>query len=181
MKNILAIIGSTSKKSANRYLVNVIRELASGNFSVTIADDLAALPHFSPEASVENTPQVVLDFRKAVQDSDGIIICTPEYIFSIPSVLKNAFEWCVSVTVFSHKPVGLITASASGQKAHEELKLIAKTIECNFTEGTTLLIQGIKGKIDAEGNLTDTKTMNDLKLFVKNFDALIHQEIKKEV
>jgi NAD(P)H-dependent FMN reductase len=39
----------------------------------------------------------------------------------LTSGLKNAIEWCVSTTVFSDKPIGLITASASGQKGHEDL------------------------------------------------------------
>ncbi|WP_262886208.1 NADPH-dependent FMN reductase [Sphingobacterium sp. 18053] len=36
-------------------------------------------------------------------------MCLPEYIFSIPSGLKNSIEWCISTTVFSDKPVGIIT------------------------------------------------------------------------
>ena len=69
------------------------------------------------------------------------MICTPEYIFSLPSGLKNAIEWCVATTVFSEKPIGVITASADGQKGHEELQMIIKTVMARFTTETTLLIQ----------------------------------------
>nr|WP_298555227.1 NAD(P)H-dependent oxidoreductase [uncultured Algibacter sp.] len=31
-------------------------------------------------------------------------MCTPEYVFSIPSGLKNTIEWCVSTNAFSNKP-----------------------------------------------------------------------------
>lgn len=74
------------------------------------------------------------------------MISTPEYIFSIPSGLKNAIEWCVSTNVFSDKPLGLITASANGLKGHEVLQMIMRTLETRFNENTLLLIQGIKGK-----------------------------------
>jgi len=37
--------------------------------------------------------------------------------------LKNAIEWCVSTTVFTDKPTGIITASASGANGHAKLKL----------------------------------------------------------
>lgn len=84
----------------------------------------------------------------------------------IPSGLKNLLEWCVSTTVFSEKPVGLITASASGLKGHEELKLIMETIQANFIEETTLLIQGIKGKVNPEGQITDQITINRLTEFL---------------
>src|SRR5690606_15804926 len=93
--------------------------------------------------------------------------------FSIPSGLKNALEWCVSTTVFSDKPTGLITASASGQKGHEELQLIMKTVMAAFTEETILLIQGVKGKINDKGEITDTKTRGDLTKFIKSYKNVV--------
>lgn len=136
-------------------------------------DNLQRLPHFNPELSLANTPQSVLHLRAAVAAADGILICTPEYIFSLPGGLKNVFEWCVATTVFSGKPVGLITASAHGVKGHEELQRIVRTLEGRFTDETTLLIQGIKGKIDAEGAISDPKTKEQVEAFVKAFEALV--------
>lgn len=101
------------------------------------------------------------------------MICTPEYVFSIPSGLKNAIEWCVSTTVFSDKPIGLITAAASGQKGHEELQLIIKTVMTKFTPETTLLIPGIKGKIDDKGEITDSKTKEVLTRFISAYQNLV--------
>lgn len=91
-----------------------------------------------------------------------------------PNRLKNAVEWCVSTVVFSNKPIGIITASASGEKGHEELKLIMKTIQARFTEETSLLIQGVKGKVDKEGAIKDQDTENKLKLFVREFIQLVN-------
>jgi chromate reductase len=172
-KNIFAIIGSAGKSSANLRLVEKIAELSQDEFEVTIFDKLSELPHFNPELSLNSTPELILKFRELVANAEGIIICTPEYVFSIPSGLKNAIEWCVSTTVFSGKPIGLITASASGIKGHEELKLIMRTVETAFNDQTTLLIPGIKGKIDDKGNISDVKTSNDLINFVSSFKALV--------
>ena len=174
-KNIFAIIGSASKNSSNLKLIRMIAELSKDALNITVFENLAALPHFDLERSTENTPQAILDFRNELLKADGILISTPEYIFSIPSGLKNAIEWCVSTTVFSKKPIGLITASASGVKAHEELKLIMKTVETIFTEETTLLIQGIKGKIDQQGNINDSKTQKELNDFTKAFITLVEK------
>jgi chromate reductase len=171
-KNIFAIVGSASKNSSNLKLVERIAELTQAEFNFTIFDSLTELPHFNPELSVENTPLEILNFRETILKADGLLICTPEYIFSIPSGLKNAIEWCVSTTVFSGKPLGLITASASGLKAHEELQLIMRTLETKFNECTLLLIQGIKGKFE-NGNIVDTKTVNDLNVFIKGFKDLL--------
>jgi chromate reductase, NAD(P)H dehydrogenase (quinone) len=172
-KNIFAIIGSASENSSNLKLVNKISELTQEYFNVTVFDNLALLPHFNSELSIENTPQTILDFREIILKADGVLICTPEYVFSIPSRLKNAIEWCVATTVFSQKPLGIITASASGQKGHEELKLIMRTVEAHFTEATTLLIPGIKSKIDEEGNILDEPVLKKLTSFIQSYEELV--------
>ena len=172
-KNIFAIIGSASENSSNQRLVEYIAELTKDYFHVTVFNVLKTLPHFDPALSIANTPDQVLAFRDSIEAADAILICTPEYVFSIPSGLKNSLEWCVSTTVFADKPTGLITASASGKKGHEELKLIMRTVMARFTEVTTLLIQGIKGKIDEEGNIVDESTHTDLVNFVDAFKSLV--------
>src|SRR5262249_52118632 len=120
-KNILAINGSASEQSHNLKLLKHIAALTQEAFNITIIHSLKSLPPFDPELSAENPPGIISEFRNKVSTAEGIIICTPEYVFSIPSGLKNAIEWCVATTVFSHKPLGIITASANGQKGHEEL------------------------------------------------------------
>lgn len=172
-KKIFVIIGSASQNSANQKLVDNFASLTKDTFNLTIFNDLKTLPHFDPKLSTDNPPTPIADFRNAIKNADGILICTPEYIFSIPSGLKNAIEWCVSTTVFSDKPIGLITASASGQKGHEELQMIMKTVMTNFTDETTLLIQGIKGKLNEQGEIIDTKTKDDLLRFIKAYKILI--------
>jgi NAD(P)H-dependent FMN reductase len=175
-KNVFVIIGSASSNSANQKLIDNIAGLTSDEWTFTIYSDLKALPHFDPELSIANTPPSVIEFRRLVEHADGVIICTPEYVFSIPSGLKNAIEWCVSTTVFSDKPVGLITASASGVKGHEELQLIMKTIMAIFTQETTLLIQGLKGKVNEQGEIKDPTTLTAVNNFITSFQAVLNQE-----
>jgi chromate reductase len=173
-KNIFVINGSASHNSANKKLIDHIWELTKDDFDLKIFNGLKALPHFDPELSTDDPPKTIDLFRKEIEYADGVLICTPEYVFSIPSGLKNAIEWCVAATVFSDKPTGLITASASGEKGHEELKLIMRTIMAKFTDETTLLIQGVKGKINDEG-ITDKKTEDDLKKFIEAFKILVKE------
>lgn len=175
-KNIFAVIGSASSNSANHKVVEKIASLTSEEFNLTIYNDLKTLPHFDPELSADNPPKQIVEFRKSIEQADGVVICTPEYVFSIPSGLKNAIEWCIATTIFSDKPIGLITASASGQKGHEELQLIMKTAMAKFTDETCLLIQGIKGKFDEQGNLTDNETKKQLDKFVDALKKLINEK-----
>lgn len=170
---IFIIIGSASKNSVNEKLIDIFINLTNDFSDITVYNDLKMLPHFDPELSTDHPPTAIIDFRNNIEKADAILICTPEYVFSIPSGLKNAIEWCVSTTVFSEKPIGLITASASGEKGHEELQLIMKTMMAKFTNETTLLIQGVKGKINEQGQLTDGKTKEEFIKFIEAFKKLI--------
>lgn len=175
MKTILAIIGSASENSTNQRLVEFLASQTKNELNWIVFNELKSLPHFDPELSVNNPPKEVQDLRKLVEQSDGILICTPEYVFSIPSGLKNALEWCVSTTVFSDKPTGLITASAQGEKGHEELQLIMLTLTAKLNPGTTLLISGIKSKISELGEITNLETRSELERFLKSFLVVLSE------
>ncbi|MFH6992317.1 NADPH-dependent FMN reductase [Flavobacterium sp. FlaQc-48] len=167
---ILAITGSTRKNSSNFKILKFISEHIKTEFEVEIFEGLDEIPHFNPDLDNEKPPEKVKDFRDRIIESDGIIICTPEYVFSLPGSLKNALEWCVSTTIFSNKTTGLITASASGEMAHDQLSLIMKTLEAKFDEDIQLLIQGIRGKINEEGKIVNEETAIALQQFIGHFE-----------
>jgi len=77
--------------------------------------------------------------------------------------------------VFSDKPTGIITASASGEKGHEELQLIMKTVMAKFIPETTLLIQGVKAKVNINGEIINKETEDAVREFVKSFIKLIER------
>lgn len=167
---IFAINGSTRKDSSNFKILKYISDNIRQDFEIEIFSALDQLPHFNPDLDQEPLPEKVMQFRNKINDADGILICTPEYVFSLPGTLKNALEWCVSTTIFSGKKSGLITASASGEMGHEQLLLIMKTLEASFDADAQLLIQGVRGKIDAEGTITNHDTAKALQSFITNFE-----------
>lgn len=112
---IIAISGSIRKNSINTKILLEIQKLAKNYFVLEIYD-ITTLPFFNPDLDNHNPPEQVLSFRNKIKQSDGVLICTPEYVFSIPGVLKNAIEWTVSSGEFNHKPTAVITASLSGRK-----------------------------------------------------------------
>ncbi|MBO9585762.1 MAG: NAD(P)H-dependent oxidoreductase [Flavobacterium sp.] len=166
---ILAISGSTRSNSSNFKILKYVSNYLKPEFEVEIFEDLQSLPHFNPDLDTENPPQEITMFRNKITNADGVIICTPEYVFSLPGSLKNALEWCVSTTIFSNKNTGLITASASGEMGHEQLLLVMRTLEAKFNDATQLLIQGIRGKVNAEGEITSEQTAVELQNFAENF------------
>lgn len=168
-KKVLAICGSTRSKSANLQILHYLKSLTGEDLEFEFYTDLDKLPHFNPDLDKDVAPSIVEELRSKIKSAHGVLICTPEYVFSLPGALKNAIEWCVSTTVFSEKPVALITASAHGAKAHESLQLIMKTIYSALQADTQLLIQGAKGKVNKEGQITDANTAQGLKELMKAF------------
>ncbi|NIF04105.1 NAD(P)H-dependent oxidoreductase [Chryseobacterium sp. Tr-659] len=166
-KKILVIIGSASRHSSNQKLIEQVLD-AHPAINFRMYDDLSLLPHFDPSLTDSDTPEEILKIREMISRSAGIVFSTPEYIFSIPSRLKNLLEWCVSTTVFSEKPVAVITASASGEKGHEELLLLLKTLGARTEERHQVLIKGIKGKFNDDG-LAESNTFAKVSELVTDF------------
>ncbi len=176
---ILAISGSTKLNSTSRNILNHIKAKYTNEIELEVFDGIEKLPHFNPSTTDEETPKEVKEFRSKIEDADGVIFCTPEYVFSIPGSLKNAIEWCVSTTVFSHKPVAMIIAAASGEKAYESLSLIMTTIETVLPEESKLLIQGAKGKVNANSEITDTNTIEQIETVIQSLIVTIRDEDKR--
>ncbi len=168
-KKILFLLGSTKSSSANKQIVLLLMQQLADSFEVEIYDSLDKITHFNPDLDNELVPDSVTHFRQAIEQADGVIICTPEYVFSLPGVLKNAIEWLVSTTIYTDKPTALITASSSGEKAHESLNLVMKTIGAKIGNHSSILIKSVKSKINANGNIVDIDTQKLIELLIIDF------------
>jgi chromate reductase, NAD(P)H dehydrogenase (quinone) len=167
-KKILVLLGSTKWDSVNQKIVDYFVEKTKAFFDVKIYP-LSILPYFNPDLETDLLPDSVRDFREKIEQADGVLVSTPEYVFSIPGILKNALEWTVSTIVFNEKPTAIITAASSGNAAHESIQLILKTIGANFDENCAILIQSPKSKMNIHGDITDTKTIDLLANLILNF------------
>jgi chromate reductase len=170
---ILAISGSTRKASSNLFLIKAIADLAAEIFTVNIFEGLSDLPHFNPDLDNENVPVQVINFRRQIREADGILICTPEYAFGVPGTLKNAIDWTVSSMEFSNKPVALITASLSGEKAHQSLLGTLLVIEAKMSADTQLLVNFIKTKVSDNHKITDKETLRSVIKLIQSFTEII--------
>lgn len=175
-KRILAISGSTRLNSSNEMILSFIQEKYKEALDIELYNGIAALPYFNPDVKDQDLPPKVIEFRNKIKEADGVILCTPEYVFSLPGIIKNAIEWTVSTTVFSNKPVALIVASGLGEKAFEALNLIMKTIEAKFSEESTLLINGGRSKINSEGQITDQTTIENIDRLIHAFEQTMHEK-----
>ena len=165
MKNVLAIPGSIRPASTSERMLRFIAGHYSEQLAVELYEDLAQLPYFNPDVK---PPPIITNFLEKIERADGVLICTPEYVFSLPGVLKNALEWTVATTVFSDKPVTLITAAASGEHAHESLTLIMKTLGATVSASSTLLIKGAKSKLNDQGDVIDEEVRQNIHTLIQS-------------
>ncbi|WP_426667114.1 NADPH-dependent FMN reductase [Mucilaginibacter sp. McL0603] len=163
-KNILAISGSLRLGSSNHAILRALGQMMPPNINYNIYNGISEIPAFDPGLDNDTPPVAVTSFRKQLAEADGIIICTPEYAYGVPGALKNALDWTVSSASFSGKPTAHITASTGGENAHEAMIKILGAIDAKLTPETTLLIQFVRSKMDASGNVTVHIQLKDLKL-----------------
>jgi chromate reductase len=164
-KNIFVISGSTREKSINLHLIRYIQNQYSDQLEFTLYKGLSELPHFNVDLDTSTPPDTVTHLREQLKAADGVLICTPEYAMGLPGSLKNLLDWTVSSSDFSNKPVSVITAATSGEKAHESLLGTLRVIEAKIKDEATLIISHAKGKVTDKAELTDMKTaaaVNDL-------------------
>lgn len=168
MKNIIAIVGSASAASSSHKILEFLKTHLEKEINLLVFDRLKELPHFDPQESIDRPPIEIIALRQIIQDADAVLICTPEYVFSIPSGLKNLLEWCVATTIWMDKPAGIITASTDGKNTHEQLQMLLRTFGASVEENTCLHIPAVKSKINQEGQIADPDTQEALINLAKN-------------
>lgn len=168
-KIIVAISGSIRSNSTNELILKFIADLYNESLDIQLYKDIEKLPHFNPDLNDKKLPLSVKNFLETIEKADGVIICTPEYVFSLPAILKNAIEWAVATIVFSDKPTAIIVASGMGEKAYESLTLIMKTVGAKIGEDASLLVSGARSKLNAQGKITDENTLHQIYKFMRSF------------
>ena len=173
--NILGISGSLRSGSTNAQVLLAVGRLLPASAQLTLFDGLDELPHFSPERDTDDVLPAVRALRQAIEQSHAVIICTPEYAFGIPGVLKNALDWCVSTVLFNQKPMAAISASPGhmgGERAMASLLPTLTALNTHIPNGCSLVISSIRNKMDASGQLIDPATERALQQLVDELVAI---------
>jgi NAD(P)H-dependent FMN reductase len=108
---VVGIPGSLNANSANSALVSAIASSVTGDLQVW--SELGTLPHFSPDV---DGGAAVASLRRAVGESDAVLIATPEYAGGMPGSLKNALDWLVGTGELYDKPVVVISVAPSAER-----------------------------------------------------------------
>lgn len=170
---ILAISGSLRANSSNEIMIHAVQQMLPDNVELFIYKGLADIPAFD---DAENVPVPITVWRKHLQDTDAVLVCSPEYAFGVPGSLKNAFDWTVGSGELVNKPLALITASTGGDKAHAAWLQIFTALSAKIPEGCALLIQYVRSKLKANGEIADAATKSAVEQLVTNLLQFIQTQ-----
>lgn len=165
---IVALVGSTREESYNRGLLRTAMLLQAED--VHIAEfPVTSLPFFNPDhANAEQLP-TVQDFREALRRADAVLVCSPEYAYSIPGVLKNALDWAAvpkGRSPLRGKPIGIASASidrTGNVRAQMHLRQVFQSMGSIPIPEPEVYITFAEDKFNTLGELTDQTARDHIK------------------
>lgn len=164
---LLGISGSIRKNAFNTIILETIAENLPQNVELQIFP-LNDVPLYNQDEDTATPPQAVQDLRQAVADADGMIISSPEYIYGMSGVLKNALDWISRPHGKSHmigKPVFTMTASPAatgGVRAQAQLNEAMMAIGARQVLRPQTVLAAVHEKI-TDGRLSDEASLSFIK------------------
>ena len=130
--------------------------------------DLATIPLYNEDIYAKGFPSPVADFRARIKAADALLICTPEYNYSVPGVLKNAIDWVSRPPEqpFDGKPIAIVSASPAftgGARAQYHLRQIFVYLNPHILNRPEVMISAAHTRFDTKGELTDDKVRDQLR------------------
>lgn len=170
MLNLKIVIGSTRPTRAADLVAPWVIERASAReaFSVEVLDLRDwPLPMFQEHvgtigdfADPTYSEPIVRKWNRTLKEADALLVVTPEYLHSVPGVLKNALDSVFVSWALRNKPlasVGYSIGVAAGVRAVEHLMDVA--IESEMVPlRDTVLIPRVASAFNEEGIPVDPMT-----------------------
>lgn len=109
----------------------------------------------------------MLELRSLIDGSDALLIASPEYNYSVTSVLKNALDWASRPprqSPLNGKPAAIMGAGGrfGTVRAQAHLRQIAVHSNLLLLSKPELMVASAREKSDADGQLIDDPTREQL-------------------
>ena len=183
MYHFVGIVGTNSKRSTNRMLLQYMKRTFVEAASIELIE-INDVPLFNkPQDGV--IPERVRVIAKKIEEADGVIISTPEYDHSVPASLSNVLAW-LSYHIFPllDKPV-MVTGASYGtlgsSRAQAQLRqmLDAPEIKARIMPSSEFLLGHSLAAFNSDGNLVDKRQVRKLKGLFEDF--LVFVDISKQL
>jgi chromate reductase len=184
--NVITICGSLRKGSYNAALARHAPKLAPAGMSITPSPPIGDFPLYNHDIqSSAGFPPAVNDLAAAMRAADGVLICTPEYNWSIPAPLKNAIDWLSRMKdqPFANKPMAFQSAATGllgGSRAQYHLRQSLTSIDAHLFGRPEVIVTFAAQKFDEKTlELKDQPTIDMIKQQLAGFEKYIRKCIGK--
>src|ERR1700736_1763474 len=153
--------GSLRSGSYSNAVLETLREKFSGRAEIAIWD-LGTIPLYNQDFEGEKRPAPVKALLSAITESDGLVLCAPEFNHSIPGVLKNALDWAsrpAFTSVMAYKPVAIMATSRGplgGVRFLEHMRVALDSILPRVVLARTVTIPSTADKVPFLGLVDET-------------------------
>jgi len=136
---LIGMSGSLRSGSYSNAVLETLREKFSGRAEIVIWD-LGTIPLYNQDFEGEKRPAPVKELLLAISESDGLVLCAPEFNHSIPGVLKNALDWAsrpAFTSVMAYKPVAIMATahgSLGGPRCLEHMRVALDSMLARVAE-----------------------------------------------
>lgn len=160
---LVAIAGSLRSNSYNRGLVRALPELSPDTLRYTVLD-WSELPVYNGDLERDGLPELVVRLQRAIRDSDGVVIASPEYNHGVPGPLKNFIDWMSRGPMphgFFGVPVALLGASSGvigTTRSQSMLRQTFAALNAPVMPFPQVLVGPTKERFDEQRNLTHQPT-----------------------
>ena len=154
---VLLVSGSTRSGSTNSAALLTAAALAAPRVTPVQYDGLAGLPAFNPDDDGDQPPGPVAALRGAIEESDAVLFCTPEYAGTLPGSFKNLLDWTVGGGQLYGKPVGWLNVAAAGRGggAQETLRSVLGYVGAVIVEPACRHLPVDRAAIGPDGTVGD--------------------------
>jgi NAD(P)H-dependent FMN reductase len=181
--NVVTLLGSLREGSYNAMVARAAIELAPSGMAVTPLASIGEFPLYDADIQARGFPAPVEAMGRRIRDSDGVLIVSPEYNYSIPGGLKNAIDWLSRPSediarVFHDRPVAVLGATPGGlgtALAQNAWLPVLRTLRMRPWFQGRLMVSGAHKLVDEHGRLTDERTRSQVADFVAGFAAFVQE------
>jgi len=161
---LLGISGSLRRDSYCTAVLRSLESLLPSRATMQICP-LNDVPLYNADLDGDAPPESVARMKEAIRAADGLVVCSPEYNYGIPGVLKNAIDWASRpgfASPLKGKPALIVTASpgtAGGVRAQAQIRDALAATLARPVIRQHVAIANIASRV-REGRLADEATLD---------------------
>jgi chromate reductase, NAD(P)H dehydrogenase (quinone) len=160
---LIGMSGSLRSGSYSNAVLETLNEKFAGRADLEVYD-LRPIPLYDQDFEGEKRPEPVKQLLSAIAESDGLVLCAPEFNHSIPGVLKNALDWAsrpAFTSVMAYKPVAIMATSRGalgGARCLEHMRVALDSMLSRVVLAREVTITATADKV-RDGRLVDETSL----------------------